>query len=152
MEEEIMTTLTRSARGASAYTYAEDDQWAELCEPSPVASEEQCRPEHQWPVVIDDLLRLQGLSDDWDGQGALAPDPTVVHQAIKLARAFEARGFPPADRAIAGLNGTVFLEWRDAPGNPGYFEVEVLSANEIEGRRFQEGAGRATVLRFPSRF
>lgn len=119
-------TIARSAGGASAYTCAvvpPSDGVADVDQ----SAESAC----SWDRVIDDLLSLRQLQDDWDGQGAEAPDPAVVDSALKLALNFRASAMHPADRVVAGVNGTVFFEWF-APTQ--YLEIEVLAPGAAEGR------------------
>ena len=99
---------------------------------------------HTWEQRIDELLALRTLEDDWDGQGAEAPDPALVDGAIKLAVFLRQKNVPPALRALAGLAGTVSLEWQSGRG---YAELEVLSPSEAEYRWLPEGASRAEVVR-----
>ncbi len=84
-----------------------------------------------WSDRIDDLLRVRNLADDWDGDGAVAPEAAVVDGAITLAQYLAALGTPPADRVHAGVNGTVYFEWH---GVEGYREIEVTHPGAAECR------------------
>lgn len=121
-----MTTIAHFASGASAFTPVA---------PRPVeqaaVSVRSDEPVRSWTDVIDQLLSLRVLEDDWDGQGAEAPEPSVVDSALKLALRFRSTGMSPADRIVAGVNGTVFFEWF-APSQ--YLEIEVLAPGQVEGR------------------
>jgi hypothetical protein len=90
-----------------------------------------------WSGLIDELLALRSLEDDWDGQGAEAPGAALVDGAINLARRFQEERQTPADRVTAGVNGTIFFGWH-FPG--GYREVEVISPTEAEVRSVRDGA------------
>jgi hypothetical protein len=94
-------------------------------------------PTSSWPRLIDDVLTLRSLRDDWDGQGAEAPDPAVLDGALKFAQDFRAAQMPPADRVIAGVNGTVYFEWH---GSGGYLEIEVTAPDRAEGRSVRKGS------------
>ena len=50
---------------------------------------------------------------------------------------------PPADRVIAGVNGTVFFEWH---GSEGYLEIEVTAPDRAEGRVVRKGSEEAEVF------
>lgn len=115
--------FARFAGGASAYTSA-DSHSASPADPAAATT-------RSWDQLVDDLLALRQLQDDWDGQGADAPDPAVVDSALKLALDFRAAAKHPADRVVAGVNGTVFFEWF-APTE--YLEIEVVSPGTAEGR------------------
>src|SRR4051794_1952575 len=119
-----MTTITRSARGASAYTQTDDYSTRPLDERGLLVSEVFTPPTRTWSQVIDDLLALRNLENDWDGQGAEAPNPALVDGAITLAQSLRTEGRRPADFAVAGVNGTVVFEWHDSSG---YLEIEVTA-------------------------
>ncbi len=131
-----MTTITRSARGASAYTQADYSSTRPLDEHGLLVSEAGTPPARTWSQVIDDLLALRGLEDDWDGQGSEAPHPALVDGAITLAQSLQAQGLRPADFAVAGVNGTVLFEWH---GPSDYLEIEVTAPDKAEGRSVRQG-------------
>src|SRR5262249_1596214 len=108
------------ARGASAFTQAA--RFFSVDESGPAPSRTGEGPGHGWSQLIDELLRIRNLEDNWDGEGTEAPHPALVHGAITLAQTLEARGHPPADRAIASVNGTIYFEWHTPLG---YHEIEV---------------------------
>jgi hypothetical protein len=87
--------------------------------------------EEGWKSRIDDLLGLRDLEDDWDGQGAPAPDKDLVDAALRLATLLSRSECPLPDRAICGLSGTVIFEWHF---DHAYTELEVTSATEVECR------------------
>ena len=89
------------------------------------------RKSQLWVHLVDELKRIRTLKDDWDGEGTEAPPVSLVDAAITLAQKLEANGYPPADRVIASVNGTIYFEWH-APG--GYQEIEVTSPVHAEFR------------------
>ncbi len=101
-----------------------------------------------WAQLIDRLRSLRDLEDDWDGQGALAPCAAFIDGAITLAQQFEANHSMPADFAIAGANGTVFLEWRLAAG---FLEIEIAAPDHAEGRWVRNGSETTEVFSLPIR-
>lgn len=121
-----MRHISTAARGASAYTVAEYDSLGSLALTGP-------NPEHQqrWDEVIDRLLAARGLDDDWDGQGAVAPDAAVIHRAIRFAQDRARAGVQPPDFAIPTVNGTVVFEWH---GSAEYVEYEVVATGQIVRR------------------
>jgi hypothetical protein len=125
-----MTTMIATARGASAYTRAEYHTTRPLDERA-LLSERIDGPARTWSDVIDELLAIRKLEDDWDGQGAEAPNPAVVHTALNVALGLRATDMPPAARVIAGVNGTVFFEWFHPTT---YLEIEVTAPGQAEGR------------------
>jgi hypothetical protein len=102
-----------------------------------------CQPPRPWSQVIDELLAIRRLTDDWDGQGAEASTPALVDGAITLAQNIRANGVRAADLAIAGVNGTVIFEWHDPAG---YLELEVTAPNRAEGRWVAKGSDAARTF------
>jgi hypothetical protein len=121
-----MMLLAPPAAGASAFTPAE------VRPSAPLLGTHTQVPTQLWDGLIDRLLALRVLEDDWDGQGASAPDPGVIQFALRLAVQFRGAGKPPADRVLAGVNGTVFFEWHTPAA---YTEIEVVAPGRAEGRR-----------------
>ena len=92
--------------------------------------------QQRWLQLIDDLLAARSLKDDWDGLGAIAPNPAVVDFAITLAQYFQAKGIAPSDFAVAGVNGMVQFEWHSPQG---FLEIEVVAPDRAEGRLLRNG-------------
>lgn len=82
-----------------------------------------------WPKRLDELLRIRTLMDDWDGLGALAPSTALVDSAIILADQLLRAGIDPPSRVVAGVNGTVILEWQQ---DGVYTEIEVTEPYRAE--------------------
>lgn len=96
-----------------------------------------------WSPLMDELLRIRAFPDDWDGEGSEAPSYALVDGAITLALYLQAKGTSPADRVLAGVNGTIFFEWHLSNG---YLEIEVTSPKDAESRWVRKGADTAEVL------
>ena len=137
-----MSAVLESARGASAFTHADRSLLHAAGEPPFLFAETSDSPAHAWGSLIDELFRLRKLEDDWDGQGSPAPHPALVDWAVTLAHSLEAGGYPPADRVLASVNGTVYFEWH---GPLGYEEIEVMAPNDAEYRRVPKGSDVATI-------
>jgi hypothetical protein len=125
-----MTTIVRFAPGASAYTQAGYPPTGPLDDQGLFVERADC-PARTWGDVIDELLALRGLEDDWDGQGAMSPDAAIVDTALAVALDFRSTIVPPAARVVAGVNGTVFFEWFSPTK---YLEIEVTTPGQAEGR------------------
>jgi hypothetical protein len=140
--------FNRSAVGASAYSHPPgysalrsfDD--ASAYGPDPHENTGQ-----GWAPIIDELLRIRTLEDDWDGDGTDAPHPALVDGAITLAQSLRDAGAAPPDRVHAGVNATVYFEWHTPIG---YCEVEVVSPVEAE-RRFVRRGSNTTEVAYLSR-
>lgn len=76
-----------------------------------------------WDARLEDLRRVGELQDDWDGEGSLAPGWGLADSAKDLAGVLRALGVPAPDRVIAGVNATIFFEWREGDE---YREIEVF--------------------------
>jgi hypothetical protein len=93
--------------------------------------------EDKWNERIDKLLEIRRLEDDWDGQGADAPSPALVDSAIVLAQILRQNGVETPCRVVAGVNGTVILEWQE--GKDTYTEIEVVEPYKADGFRVAPG-------------
>ncbi len=84
----------------------------------------------RWGERSDDLHRLLSLPDDWDGQGAVAPESLLVNSAIDLLRKFrEQTELPPPTRIVAAPSGSVVLEWQTGEV---YLEAEVFEPDHVD--------------------
>jgi hypothetical protein len=136
-------TITRRASGAAAYSRSDclantisDDRT--VC-----ASDDAGEAKNKWSSIIDELLRIRSLEDDWDGEGTLAPNPALVDGAIKLAT--QLKGSAPPDRVHASVNATVYFEW-DTPEF--YREIEVVSPMDAELRFVRKSSEQTEEMRF----
>src|SRR5262245_19564894 len=136
-----MNKVMQLARGASAFT--QPDRFFSVDESGLAPSQAVEAPAHRWSQLIDELLRIRNLKDDWDGEGTEAPHPALVDGAITLAQTLEARGHSPADRVIASVNGTVYFEWHTPLG---YQEIEVTSPIDAECRWVEKGSDITKVV------
>jgi hypothetical protein len=138
-----MSTGLRSARGASVFTYADRSSFDTPGKTSVPFTRAGDTLEQAWDCLIDDLLRIRNVKDDWDGEGSEAPHPFLVDSAIALALALKGRCSPPADRVIASVNGTVYFEWHFPSG---YQEVEVTSPLDAQCRWVAQGSDKTVVV------
>lgn len=138
-----MTTFTRLAGEASACSRSGGSAFQPLDELGVFGPEVEESPDKAWAAVIDELLRIRTLEDDWDGDGTVAPDPALVDRAITLARSFQAKGDAPPDRVHASVNATVYFEWHTPLG---YTEIEVVSPVEAERRSVRKGSNSTEVV------
>jgi hypothetical protein len=136
-----MSAIMKSAMGASTFTQTDYELvrpiTSQVAPPNMVAIQ-------QWGELIDELLRIRKFEDNWDGEGCEAPHSSIVDGAIKLAQVFQSKEFIPANRVIAGVNGTVFFEWHVPLG---YLELEVFSSDEAESRWVPKGSDSIEVDR-----
>ena len=95
-----------------------------------------------WDEIINQLIDISQLGDDWDGEGSPAPDRGVVSGATKLASVLRADNKPPAGRVTASVNGTICFEWHSPEG---YQEIEVESPVYAEQHWVATGAKVAEV-------
>ena len=134
-------SFTSFAHSPSAFA------WADLGSTRPMEESGLFGPEHpsaarEWRRLADELLKIRGLGEDWDGQGAEAPSPALVDWATSLAQSFPV----PADRVVAGVDGTVLFEWYLPTG---YLEVEVTAPTEAECRFVRRGSERTEIIPLP---
>ncbi|GEM_PF-3276861 len=145
---EIMTMITRAARGTSACPPTAYAPTGPLIDTRTLASGDELPNSRTWADLIDELLAVRNLDDDWDGQGAQRPSPALVDGAIRFAQDFRTQGIDPADRVVASVNGTVYFEWH-RPG--GYVEIEVTAPDLAEARSVATGSEKTEVNRFSCR-
>ncbi len=65
-----------------------------------------------------------------------------------MAQYLQAKGVPPADRVIAGVNGTIYFEWHTPFG---YQEIEVTSPMEAECRWVRKDSDATEVINLSRR-
>jgi hypothetical protein len=135
-----MSTVLEKARGAAAFSRQEVDL-PDFSENS--AARFVRRPSsREWDERLAQLKAFRSLDDDWDGDGSPAPGPDMADGAIFLANSLQRQGKEAPDRVVVGVNGTIYFEWH---GPEGYYEIEVYSPNEAEGRWVQDGSDRVIV-------
>jgi hypothetical protein len=83
-----------------------------------------------WDSLLDRLLEIRTLKDDWDGLGAAAPRPEIVDSAIRFLK-FLRRGqvSPPPSRVAPSSNGAVLFEWQSGGS---YKEAEIEETHRVE--------------------
>jgi len=69
------------------------------------------RPRNDWDTIIDELLRMRELQDDWDGEGSIAPQKALVDDVTSFAYWRKQENELPPDRIVATVNGTICFEW-----------------------------------------
>ncbi len=138
-----MSPVLEKARGATAFSR---DDWYPNQEVHIngvyFVNQSSSSDEAVWSERIADLLTIQALNDDWDGDGSVAPEKAVVDGAIRLAEILQRQTEEPPDRIVAGVNGTIFFEWHISIG---YREIEVLSPTTAEDRYLPQDS-RETIV------
>lgn len=138
-----MTPITQLASGASAYSHSDFSTYQPLDDLGMFGPDDQESLAQGWSSVIDELLRIRTLEDDWDGEGTEAPHPALVDGAITLAQYLQAKGDAPPDRVHASVNATVYFEWHTPLG---YTEIEVVSPVEAECRSVWKDSNATEVM------
>lgn len=84
-----------------------------------------------WEPLVDQLLRVYTLEDDWDGAGAAAPDKRCIEAALnwirEMAKSSET-AVPPSYVSVSP-GGELLLAWQT---DSEYLEAEVVSPTEVE--------------------
>ena len=134
------------ARGASFFTRSESLEPEAFVERDLVV--DPCgEAARRWGEVIDELLRMRRLRDDWDGEGSPSPGSDLVDSAITFAQNLAPRASPP-HRVHAGVNGTIFFEWYSPSG---YREIELFAPGRAESRSVAGGAESVAIKGFKRR-
>ncbi len=138
-----MSAVLQKARGAAAFSPREFDvpDYAEVSAARFVWQ----TIESEWGARLAQLKEFRALEDNWDGDGAVAPGPDLTDGAICFAQALQKQGNAPPDRVVAGVNGTISLEWYTSEG---YYEVEVQSPTAAEARWVIDGSDQVVVTKF----
>jgi len=131
-----MSTMS-AGWGATAYIRPDHYQTRALDQSSLSAVGRGAATLPTWDDLINSLLDIDNLNDDWDGQGAEAPPQGVVDGAIALAQTLRAEQHVPADRVVPSVNGTIYFEWYLPEG---YREIEVITSTRAEGRFVRKGS------------
>jgi hypothetical protein len=118
LESDILTRLPRQGSNGSPRNG----------EPSSASAREH---EARWRQRLAELHALGDLHDDWDGQGASAPLPELVTSALALAEQLRQERIDAPCRVVAGVNGSVILEWQTPKG--AYTEIEVTAPHQADG-------------------
>jgi hypothetical protein len=92
-----------------------------------------------WQSLLDELRRLSTLEDDWDGNGAAAPDPQCVGAAARWIRVMAGAGdeFAPPTRITVTPGGELLVVWQT---DSEYLEAEIVAPTEVEWMRSEKGA------------
>ena len=88
-----------------------------------------------WTKAHDDLFAIQALPDNWDYEGAKAPDGRLVESTFHLLLRLRSQRQAPPSRIAPSTDGTILVEWQ---ARNHYFEFEVVSPYRAEAM-FQEG-------------
>jgi hypothetical protein len=84
----------------------------------------EAAPAGAWEPTVAQLVALQHLGDDWDGQGARAPSRDLLAAAVALAYLLNERGVDAPSSVGPGPDGSVSFEWQRPDGT--FCEVEVV--------------------------
>ena len=91
-------------------------------------------PRNDWETVIDELLRMRELQDDWDGEGSIAPEKALVDDVTSYTYWRKKENELAPARVIATVNGTICLEWTI---NGLFIEYEFVEPDRVEVRHMR---------------
>jgi len=89
-----------------------------------------------WTSKIHRTNELRFLSDDWDGEGALAPRPEIIAVAVGLLRGLMEQNWRPPSQVAPSPTGGVIVGWRHGSD---YFEAEIDGPDIVEWMSLREG-------------
>jgi hypothetical protein len=121
----------------------------------PVAFQSQSSAtENRWEQALARVEKLRGLSDDWDGQGARAPEVANLDQtAAWIGEMQHWRHAVPPTSVFPGTLGEVILEWR---GESFHLVAEIANSTQVDWllnvpgepiRQWQTDAGNRWIVR-----
>ena len=91
-------------------------------------------PRNDWDSIIDELLRMRELQDDWDGEGSIAPEKALVDDVTSYTYWRKKENELAPARVIATVNGTICLEWTI---NGLFIEYEFVEPDRVEVRHMR---------------
>jgi hypothetical protein len=127
-------TSTMSAAGAAVDTVAETQGF--FVDDSGFLTSDSITVLADWKACAEKIQTFRQLADDWDGDGAAAPEPNVIDVATTVAHNLS-RKMPAPDRIHVGVNGTIYFEWFAADR---YIEIEVVGPADIQCRAIPHGS------------
>lgn len=84
----------------------------------------------EWDRILNELIRLRDLEDDWDGQGSLVLGRDNVEAALRWINEMRRwRQALPPSCAVPGTAGEVVFEWR---GDAFQLAAEISTPEKIE--------------------
>jgi uncharacterized protein (DUF433 family) len=87
-----------------------------------------------WAKVKFDIEKLR----KFDGDPESRPSETVIAGALRLAKSLATLNCTPPQAVVAGVNGTIYLEWNDAEA---YQEIEINGGYTSEWRCVDKRTG-----------
>lgn len=70
-----------------------------------------------WSRIERELLAMEGLFDNWDNMGAVAPDPALIDSAARFLHRLQSEHLDLPDMVMPGPEGTIIFAWHWAPGS-----------------------------------
>jgi hypothetical protein len=113
----------------SVYTYLDQSPSARAGKAADPTRKPAETSDAGWGEIIDQLIDIARLQDDWDGAGSAAPGRGVIAGANRLAQALRAKKEQAPGRVTPSVNGTICFEWHL---DDGWLEIEVTSPMDAE--------------------
>lgn len=82
----------------------------------------------RWKQILDRLIAISKLEDNWDGEGAEAPDFEIIDSVTELLIK-HTELLPHPNRIVPSVDGAIVVEWQ-LDGT--YLEAEVETTNLAE--------------------
>jgi hypothetical protein len=115
--------MLESSRSSNVWSDAFVDPISPMAHDECLFSSKESYIEREWVLRSRELQSLRKLEDNWDGNGAEAPLPELIENAIEFFAFYrESRKVSPPDRIVASPNGSIVFEWQSADT---YMEVEI---------------------------
>jgi len=84
-----------------------------------------------WDAARDELLALEQLAPNWDGEGADPVKPGLIPASLRLMELAREADYPPPVYVYATADGTVMIEWHWANGRGEIANIRKAKAAEI---------------------
>lgn len=100
----------------------------------------------RWRKATSDLIKLGNLGNNWDGEGAVAPDQELIDSAIDCLKILSKKlELPPPTRITSSHDGEIVFEWQNANE---YFQAEIKRPFQAKCMHY-DVSGNFTHFIFP---
>ena len=65
-----------------------------------------------WSAIQNRVIKFSHLNDNWDGEGAVAPDNGVIYMLNMFISEMKQNNVTPPSRVIVGHGGEIIIEWQ----------------------------------------
>ncbi len=100
-------------------------------EPEVLSTSLENKLENKWSEIVKSIGDMRSLQNNWDGEGAIAPQKAIVDTALALIDNFRSQNGDNTspDRALPSIDGRILIEWHLENS---YMEAEIVEPGLAE--------------------